>query len=139
MNQILPHQVWLAPSQGDEHFRDVFDLGIKALVSVSAEEPAPAPPRDLICCRFPLLDGAGNRPDLLYLATSTVATLVKLHIPTLVYGAGASRAPALAAAALAMVLQKPPEECLEQVARSYPCDVSPGFWSEVTGLLPAVR
>jgi hypothetical protein len=139
MNQILPHQLWLGPSQGDEHFRDVFDVGIKAVVSVSAEEAAPVPPRELICCRFPLLDGAGNRPDLLYLATSTLATLVKLHIPTLVYGAGASRSPALAAAALAMVLQKPPEDCLEEVVRCYPCDVSPGFWAELTGLLPAIR
>ena len=42
-------------------------------------------------------------------------------------------------AALAMVRQEPPEECLKNVVRHHASDVSPGLWSEITGLLPAVR
>ncbi|HEV3258090.1 MAG TPA: hypothetical protein VG013_14490 [Gemmataceae bacterium] len=140
MKQILPYALWLGPGEGDNHFRQVFDAGIRALVYVAMEDSPPMPPREIICCRFPLLDGTGNRPDLLFLSVNTVATLLKLHIPTMVCcGSGASRSPAIAAAALAMVHQEPPEECLKRVVEHYPSDISPGFWSDVTGLLPAMR
>ena len=60
-------------------FRQIFDAGIEALVHVAVEEPPPQPPRELISCHFPLVDGAGNRSTLLSLAIHTVATLVKVR------------------------------------------------------------
>jgi protein-tyrosine phosphatase len=140
MNQITPQPLWLGHAGAVADFRRVFDAGIKALVQLATEELPDQPPRELIYCRIPLVDGTGNRAELLYLAISTVATLVKMRIPTLVYcGAGMSRAPAIAAAALGMVHQEPPEEWLNRVARHHHTDVSPGLWREITGLLPSVR
>jgi hypothetical protein len=141
MNQIFPYPLWIGHSGQGRDFKRIFDAGIKALVQVAAEQPPPQPPRDLIVCHFPLLDGSGNRADLLFVAVSTVATLLKLHVPTLVCsGAGVSRAPAVAAIALATVHHEPAQECLQRLVQHHPSDVSPGFWSEVVALLspPAV-
>jgi hypothetical protein len=136
MNQVVPYPLWLGHSGEGRDFRQIFDAGIKALIQAAAEEPPPQPPRDLIVCHFPILDGGGNRAELLFVAVSTVATLLKLHLPTLLCsGAGASRGPAIAATALAMVLHEPAQECLQRVVRCHPSDVSPGFWSEVIALL----
>ena len=100
------------------------------------ESPTPTP-RELISARFPILDGAGNRSEILFLAVSTVATLLKLHVPVLVAcGGGVSRAPAVAAAALALLDGAAPETCLKLVAQQHASDVSPGLWNEVIGVLP---
>jgi protein-tyrosine phosphatase len=140
MNQIPPYPLWVGHAGEGREFRQLFEAGIKALVQLALEEPPLETPRELISCRFPLLDGTGNRPESLYLAISTVATLLRMHLPTLVVcGAGMSRAPAVAAAALAMVHHQAPAACLQQVVQHHPSDVSPGLWSEVTGLLPSVR
>ena len=140
MNQIQPYPLWLGHSGEGQDYTTIFDTGIKALVQLAAEEPPLQPPRELLYCRFPLLDGAGNRAELLFLAVSTVATLMKMRVPTLVIcGAGMSRSPAVTAAALAMVHHEPPEKYLESVLEHHHADVSPGFWNEITSLLPAVH
>jgi hypothetical protein len=46
------------------------------------------------------------------------------------------RTPALAAAALSRAQTRSPEDCLEQIARQHPTDVSPAFWHEVRAALP---
>ena len=95
------------------------------------------PPRELIYCRFPLLDGSGNRCELLSVAVRTVATLLEMKIPTLLCcGAGMSRSPAIAAAALARITQESPETWLKRVADQHPSDVSPGLWQEVRAVHP---
>jgi hypothetical protein len=138
MNQVQPHSLWLGHAGEGRDFRAVFDAGIKALVQLAVEEPPPQPPRELIACHFPLLDSAGNSPDLLLLTINTVATLLRMHIPTLVScNYGMSRAPAVAAAALAMLYQQPPQDWLERVLEHHPGDVSPGFWNEIVGVLAA--
>ncbi len=140
MNQILPYPLWLGHAGESRDFKKVFDLGVKAIVQLAAEEPSLQTPRELLFCRFPLLDGPGNRAELLFLAVSTVATLVKMRVPTLVTsGGGISRCPAVAAAALSMVHHEPPETYLEKVLEHHPGDVSPGFWQEITSLLPTLR
>jgi hypothetical protein len=140
MDQVRPYALWLGHAGEGRDFRQIFERGIRALVQLAAEEPLEQLPRELIACRVPLLDGAGNRSDHLFLAITTVATLLKMHVPTLVSsGAGTSRSPAVAAAALALVHEEPPEECLKRIVRQHPSDVSPGFWAEVTGVLPSVR
>lgn len=140
MKQILPHPLWLGPPDERDHFRHVLTAGIRAMVYLAAEEAPPMPPRDLICCRFPILDGTGNDADVVLLAVHTLTTLLKLHVPTLVHCAhGASRSLALAAAALSVLHKQSPEDCLQQVVEHHPGDVSPGLWNELTALLPSVR
>src|ERR1700687_3102308 len=124
MNQILPYPLWLGHAGESRDFQKIFDLGDKFLVQLAAEEPSLQPPRELAYCRFPLLDGPGNRSELLFLAVSTVATLVKMRVPTLVTcGAGISRGPAVAAAALSMGHHELPESYLEKVLEHHPGDV----------------
>jgi hypothetical protein len=140
MNQIVPYPLWLGHAGEGQDFQKIFDLGVKVLVQLAAEEPSLQTPRELVFCRFPLLDGSGNRAELLFLAVSTVASLIKMRVPTLVTcGAGMSRCPAVAAAALSMVYHEPPEAYLEKVLEHHHGDVSPGFWKEITSLLPTLR
>jgi hypothetical protein len=128
------HPARSAPTAASDgrNLQEVLDTGIRAIVQLAMEEPPLQPPRDLIFCRFPLLDGTGNDPVLLKLAIHAVATLQTNRIPTLVCCAGGmSRSPAIAAAALSAVEKKPLEECLEIVTEFYPADVLPGLWEEV--------
>ena len=138
MRQILPHYLWLGHAGDGRDFRRILDTGIQAMVQLAAEEPALVSPRDLICCRFPLVDGPGNDMKMLQLAIGMVANLLEKKIPTLVFcGAGLSRSPAILAAAMALIFKQSPDECLKQVAEHFPADVAPGFWEEVkSGLEP---
>jgi hypothetical protein len=140
MNQVESLPLWVGHAGEGRDFRQVFDAGIEALVHLAMEEPPPQPPRELICCHFPLVDGAGNRSTLLSLSIHTVATLIKVRVPTLVLcSSGVSRAPAIAAAALAIAHQEPVEDWLARVVACHPSDVSPGLWNEVSHLLPILR
>ncbi len=135
MNQIPPYPVWVGHLGEGADFRKVFDHGIRALVHLALEEPSPQPPRELIVCRFPLLDGGGNRSELLALAIRTTAALLKLHIPTLVFcGGGESRSPAVTAAALSLAFGGTLEESLQRIVQHHPSDVSPGLWQEIKGV-----
>jgi hypothetical protein len=139
MNQILPHPIWVGHSGDGNDFRRLFDACINALIHLAIEEPAPLVPREFFYCSFPLVDGSGNRPEVLLLAINTLATLITKHVPTLVAcGGGASRSPAVVAAALALAHREPPEECLQRVVRHHPCDVSPALWSDVVGILASL-
>lgn len=140
MRQIIPHSLWLGHAGDGRDVRAILDAGIQAVVQLAAEEPPAAHHRDLVDCRFPILDGPGNDPKLLYLAATTVANLLEKRIPTLVCcGGGMSRSPAIAAAALAMILQEAPDDCLKTVAEHHPADVVPGLWDEVKKLVEAER
>jgi hypothetical protein len=140
MNQILPYSLWVGHVGESGDKRRLFDAGIRAIVHLAEEEPPIATPRELIACRFPLVDGPGNETDVLVLAMQTLATLLERHVPTLVCcGGGVSRAPALTAAALALAYGETPEGWLERVVLHHPSDVTPGFWKEVTGVLTSLR
>jgi hypothetical protein len=140
MQQLVPHPLWVGHLGEGRNLQKLFDVGIQALVEVAAEEAPSRPPRELIYCRFPLLDGADNDRKVLYLATSTVANLLERGVPTLVCcGSGLSLSPALAAAALALVYQEQPEECLKRVAQQHRTDVSPGLWKQLVDLVDSIR
>jgi protein-tyrosine phosphatase len=135
MNRIEPHAVWIGHGGEGHDFRRQFDAGIEAVVELAEEEPSFPPRRDMIACRIPLIDGVGNPPHVLALAIRTVADLIAAGVPVLVCCAGGvSRGPAVVAAALARVSRTPVEECLKQVTRHHPSDVSPGLWGEVCRL-----
>src|SRR5437867_10939638 len=113
MKQIMPYFLWLGHAGEGRNYRDLFDAGIKALVELAAEEAPSQPPRELIYCRFPLLDGAGNDSDLLMLAIANVSSLLGKRMPTLVCcSSGLSRSPAITAAALTHIQPETPEACL---------------------------
>jgi hypothetical protein len=137
MNQVPPYPLWLGHAGDGRDFQRLLDVGIEALVQLGAEEPTIRSPREAIYAHFPLIDGTGNRDDLLKLAVGTVAQLLELRVPTLVCcGSGMSRSPAIAAAALSVANHEPPERCLERVAQGHPHDVSPGLWSDILRALP---
>jgi protein-tyrosine phosphatase len=136
MRQVIPYKLWLGHAGDARNLRGLLAAGIAALVDLAGEEP-PAPlVRDLVYCRFPLVDGAGNAPWLLRAAIDTTAGLLRERVPALVAcGAGMSRSPAVVAAALARVEGRSLVECLADLSRLGPCDVAAGLWQEVLEVL----
>jgi hypothetical protein len=136
MRRVPGYPLWLG------HFGDARDLpgihaaGILAVVDLALNEP-PAPlARELTYCRFPLVDGVGNPRWLLRIAVGTVAGLLRSGSPTLVCcGAGMSRTPCVAGAAIALVRGCPPAEGLSIAAQAGAADVSPGLWAELCAAL----
>jgi hypothetical protein len=128
--------LWIGHAGDARNLRAVLDAGILALVDLAAAElPVPVT-RDLVYCRFPLVDGPGNPSWLLRLAVDTTAALLRARTPTLVFcGAGMSRSPAIASAAIALVSGRPPETCLEELVASGPCDLASGLWKHIKDVL----
>lgn len=136
MRPIPPYSLWLGHAGHVRDLRKVLAAGIVALVDLALDEPMASLTRELVYCRFPLVDGPGNPPWLLRLAITTTASLLRANLPTLVFcGVGMSRSPAIAAAALALVSGQEPEECLLQVMQGGSGDVSPGLWQELIAVL----
>ncbi len=136
MRQIHPHFLWIGHANDGRDHRRQLALGIRAILQIAAEEQALQPPREMLYCRVPLLDSPGNDAKLLDLAITTLAGFLERRLPTLVCcGAGMSRGPAIAAAALAQVYRETADDCLKRVAEHHPADVAPGLWGEVTSLL----
>jgi hypothetical protein len=132
MRQIPPYSLWLGHSGDGRDVRAVLNAGILAVVDLALEEPPVSFTREVAYYRIPLLDGAGNRSWLLHSAIATVAMLLRSNTPTLVFcGAGMSRSPAIAAAAVSIISQRSPAECLKFVAKAHGCDVSPALWREL--------
>ena len=103
MDQPSPHPLWLGRDGEGRDYRRVVGAGIRALVHLAEEETPDRPPRKLTYCRIPLVEGSGNPSVLLDLAVSTVADLLRLRVPTLLYGdGGISRIPTIAAVALSL-------------------------------------
>lgn len=140
MRQVHPHLLWLGTAADRCDLRKLLDAGVAALVDLALNEPPVAVTRELAYCRFPLVDGHGNPAWLLQAAIETTASLLRTQTPTLICcGAGMSRSPVVAAAALAVVLGRSPGECLAETTRHGPCDVSPDLWRKVCEVLSPVQ
>lgn len=136
MREIIPHRLYLGNALDARDLRRLYELEIAAVVDLAIEEKPAQLGREIVYCRFPLSDGAGNSPVVLRLAVETVERLVRSQVPTLVAcGAGMSRSPAIVAAALARIEGRPPQECLQQLVAGQAHDVSPLVWSEVVSAL----
>jgi len=132
MTEIVPGLLWIGNAGQVRDLSAVLDAGIEALVDLAWEEPPTRMTRDLIYCRFPLLDGAGNPPSRLRIAIDTVVSLLEKRVPTLVFcGAGMSRSPAVVAAAMAISRGDGLDETLSGVVAGHPCDVSAPLWEEI--------
>ena len=135
MRRLGERPLWIGNARDARDIKGVLDAGIEAIVDLAVEEPPIQPTRELVYFRIPLVDGEGNSPSLLTLATDAVGVLAYEGTPTLVAcGAGMSRSPAVVAAALAKLDSRPPEEVLAEIARDAPIDVQPGLWRELVGV-----
>jgi len=136
MRQVPGYQLWLGHVGDARDLRTVISTGILALVDLALNEPPATVTRELVYCRFPLLDGNGNPHWLVRAAVETVAGLLRSRTPTLLYcGAGMSRTPIIAAAAIARLSSRPLVEAVGVVVQSGPADLSPGLLAEVQAVL----
>lgn len=128
MRQVQPYALWIGHQGNARDFAALLRAEVRALVQLAAEEVPVLLPRELIYCRFPLLDGTGNPLEHLTLAVQTVTELLRWRVATvLCCGNGMSRSPAIAAAALAVFKRLDLAESLKLVSDQHRCDVSPGF------------
>jgi protein-tyrosine phosphatase len=128
--------LWIGNAFDARDLKTVLDRGIEAIVDLALEEPPIPVPRELIYCRFPLIDGQGNSPVVIEAAISTAALLVAARKPILIScGGGMSRSPAIAAAVVARIDSIPPDEAMKRVAAEGPHDVAPLLWHEVSEVL----
>ncbi|HJT34672.1 MAG TPA: dual specificity protein phosphatase [Pirellulales bacterium] len=136
MREIIPGLLWVGNAFDARDLKRVFDQGIQAFIDLAREESPVLPARELIYCRFPLVDGQGNSPAIIEAAISTAVRFITAKVPTLIScGGGMSRSPAIAAAVIVRVDAIEPAEAIKRVAAAGPHDVAPLLWSEVVQVL----
>lgn len=136
MREIIPKQLWIGNVSDTDNPSQLLNMGISALIDLAYEELPPTLPRDLIYCRFPLIDGSENPVELLRAAIDVTAHFIRSETLTLVYcGAGMSRSPCVVAAALSTIREQPAEDCLMKLTEGVPHDVSPTLWADVISAL----
>jgi protein-tyrosine phosphatase len=132
MRPITPHRLYLGTALDARDVRRLYELEIAAVVDLALEEKPAVLGREMMSCRFPLVDGAGNAAHVLRAAVEVTKRLIEQQAPTLVAcGAGMSRSPAIVAMALAQMQGIGPEESLASLIVGQPHDVSPLFWDEL--------
>lgn len=136
MRETAPGLLWIGNAFDARDVCNVLAQRIEAVVDLAIEEPPIALPRELIYCRFPLVDGRGNSRAIIQLAINTAVTLVTAQVPTLIScGAGMSRSPAIAAGVLARLNRIEPDESLKLIASSGPHDIAPLLWQDIKAVL----
>lgn len=136
MRRVPGRSLWLGHVGDARDPRELLSAGILAVVDLAANEPPLAVSRDLVYCRLPLLDGAGNPAWLIRSAVDCVAGLLREEVPTLVFcSAGMSRSPVIAAAAIARLGNGSLVEALVAIAGLGPLDASPALMAEVQAAL----
>lgn len=139
MRVVIPQRLWIGNHRDLGEIRGVLSLGISAVIDLGIEEQPIVFPREIIVCRFPLLDGAGNSPTILRAAIQTAITLVTGSTATLIgCSAGQSRSPCLAATVFSHMERIPPDDALLRILSAGPHDVSPGLWADMKSLLPQI-
>ncbi len=136
MRKLPEYPLWIGHVGDARDVSRLLETGISAVVDLALNEPPLTLPRELVYCRFPLIDGAGNPRWILRAAIETVALLLRTGTPALVCcGAGISRSPAIAAAAIAVVRECSPADGLAIAVRSGTADISPALWAEIQAAL----
>ena len=138
MRRVSNYPLWIGHALDPLDLRAVHAAGIEALIDLAINEPVPQLTRELIYCRFPIVDGSGNCPELLRLAVQTTAKLIRTATPTLIFcSAGMSRSPAIAAAALALATGRPAMDCLAELFVDAPRDLSAALWQDLLNVIVA--
>ncbi|HUE73085.1 MAG TPA: dual specificity protein phosphatase [Pirellulaceae bacterium] len=140
MHEIEPGRLWIGNALEARDLKRVLDLGVEAIVDLAMQElPLPVT-RELVYLRIPIVDGGGNDARRLATAIDAVVKLSRCEVPTLVFcSAGMSRSPAIVAAALSLVHNRPPDEVLLEIAARMPHDVSPVLWRDVLAAADSLR
>lgn len=132
MREVLPGVLWIGNARDAHDVSGILAQQFVAVVDLAMEEAPAQFPRDIIHCRFPLLDGEGNLPGVLRAAILTIASLIEAKLKTLVTcSGGMSRSPAVVAAAIARVKGVSLEESLKSITATGPHDIAPALWDEV--------
>ena len=140
MREILPERLWLGNAADVRNVEAVTRADIAAVVDLAAEQQMPTLPRGMIYCRIPVVDGQPDAYVTLRAAIETTAMLLRAEVLTLVCcGAGMSRSPAVAAAAMAVVWGGDPDDRLREIALGHPHDVSPQLWQDVRRLCVEIQ
>jgi protein-tyrosine phosphatase len=135
MRVVDAERLWLGTARDARDIKALHDHSLRAVIDLAAEEPPAQLSRDLVYCRFPLLDGDGNPVWLLQAAIETTARCIERRIPTLVAcSGGMSRSPVIAAAALSVSGRGSLDDCLVRVIGDGPRQVSPGLWNAVQSI-----
>lgn len=130
MLHVTPHKLWIGNALEARDSPRVRAQGIAVVIDLAVNELPAVLSRELVVCRFPLHDGMHNLPWLLRAAINCVSGFIQSQTPTLVCcSAGMSRAPSITAAALAKATNRPPGECLAEIAAARQLDVSSGLWA----------
>ena len=91
-------------------------------------------------CRVPLIDGSENTQERLIFVIQAGVFLVQDRVTTLIAcSAGMSRSPAIAAAVVSVLRQRPPDAVLADIMEGAPADVSPGLWAAVKQALHVLQ
>lgn len=140
MRKIDGYELWIGHARSVPDGLELRRRGIAAVVDVAMDESPRQYGREMLACRFPLVDGGGNLPGVVGAAVTALAGLVQTRVPTVVYcSMGLSRSPSVAAGAIALVSGRNPDECLADVTRGVPADVSSAMWGEVVRAVHASR
>ncbi len=132
MRRIPGYPLWLGHVGDARDLGGLMSVGILAVVDLAMDEPPVPLTRELVYCRFPLIDGSGNPRWLLRVAIETVASLMRACVPTFVYcSVGMSRTPSIAGAAIALVRNCTATEGLAIVVETGAADISPALWLEI--------
>ena len=136
MRQIQGIELWIGNAADIRDMSKIHSSGIEAIVDLAMDELPAYVTRDLVYCRFPILDGAGNSAWLLRSAVSTVCELIRSGVPTILScSAGMSRSLCIAAAAISQVRQVAPSDALMLTTRAAASDISPALWSDIMNTL----
>lgn len=132
MRPVPPGPLFLGTALDARDLPRLYEHEIAAVIDLALEERPAQLGREMVYCRFPLLDGGGNSPSLLSMAVDGVARLIRDETPTLVAcGVGMSRSPAVVAMAIAKLSGASADETLAELVAGQPHDVSLHLWAEL--------
>lgn len=132
MREIIRNILWIGNAFDARDVKGVLAAGVSVVIDLAMEEPPIQFPRDIVYCRFPLLDGEGNSAALLRSVIDTTANFVSAKQPTLVAcSGGMSRSPAIVSAVIAKVQSIGLAAAVERITATGPCDFSPRLWNDV--------
>lgn len=139
MREIIPGKLWIANARQARDIRSTLAPGVTAVIDLAIEETPIAFPRDILYCRFPIVDGTGNPSFLLQACIETVTKLIAAHHPTVIAcSAGMSRSPIIAAAAIARAKGLSLEDALMKLTETGPHDISPALLTNVLEAMPSL-
>ena len=136
MREIIPNVLWIGNAFDARNVKVVMDAGFQVVVDLAIEESPIQLPREVVYCRFPLLDGEGNSPVVMKSAIDLIGSLVIAKLKTLVAcSGGMSRSPLIASAVIAQVESIDFDNAIRRVASTGPCDMSPNLYVAIKQLL----